>query len=136
MADYVELVKDLLHCATSSEACTSCNRKNERYCQDNLHTEAADAIEKLQGTLFLMKKTAEFVAEKVPKWTPVTERLPEPDLPCICWCKGGTYGQLRWYELHYLSSHRTWEPDDNDGIDNIEVTHWMPLPEPPKEETE
>lgn len=29
--------------------------------------EAADAIEEMQGKLFMMKKTAEWLAEKVPK---------------------------------------------------------------------
>ena len=54
MADYTGLVKDLLHCATSSEACASCNRREERHCQEHLHAEAADAIEELEYALLLM----------------------------------------------------------------------------------
>lgn len=80
---------------------------------------AADAIEDLQAA--------------VPRWIPVTERLPEPGVPCLCWCKSGTYGQIRWYGLYYLTSHRTWAIYDND-YENQEVTHWMYRPEPPKEE--
>ena len=72
----------------------------------------ADAIEKLSK----------------PKWIPVTERLPEDGKYVLCFCRANIICVLRrdkdgdWYEnpAHvYMSSF---------------VTHWMPLPEPPKEE--
>ena len=110
--DYTELVKSLRYVAD-----------NKPVTSPELLTDSADAIELLQKTQQL-------------RWIPVMERLPEPGVPCICWCKGGTYGQIRWYGLYYLTSHRTWAFYDNDYIDNREVTHWMYRPEPPKEETE
>ena len=88
--------------------------------RDTLWWKAADAIDQLEAA--------------VPRWIPVTERLPEPGVPCLCWCKGGTYGQIRWFGLYYLTSHRTWAIYDND-YENQEVTHWMYRPQPPKEET-
>lgn len=60
------------------------------------------------------------------KWISVKERLPEN-------------GQLVWaYSDDKKSSygmmlrHGEWEVI-RDGFQLVEVTHWMPLPEPPKE---
>lgn len=60
-------------------------------------------------------------------WIPVTERLPEQNTRVIgfmAW-KGITaieYQHGKWYSIDHLQSL----PDEA-------VTHWMPLPEPPKE---
>lgn len=63
------------------------------------------------------------------EWIPVTERLPENGKYVLCFCRANIICVLRrdkdgdWYEnpAHvYMSSF---------------VTHWMPIPEPPKEET-
>ena len=76
------------------------------------------------------------------KWIPVTERLPDLELeevktddndlvPCLAVrkhprAKNGKYTAKVWYDGYGFL----------DGISNDvtdEVTHWMPLPEPPKE---
>lgn len=114
------------------------------YATIQLMREAADAIKKLEKEIQNWKITTaeeasglehwfENYQKDVPRWIPVMEQLPEPGAPCLCWCKGGTYWQIRWYGLYYLTSHKTWSFDDND-YDNREVTHWMYRPEPPKEE--
>ena len=65
----------------------------------------------------------------IQKWIPVTERLPEMHTKVLC-CgiRGGRFiaelstwgnGNLYW--------------DKRNGKGCPEVTHWMPLPEPPKE---
>ena len=62
-----------------------------------------------------------------PKWIPVTERLPEQNTRVIgfmAW-KGITaieYQNENWYSIDHLQP-----------LPNEAVTHWMPLPEPPKD---
>ena len=74
------------------------------------------------------------------KWIPVTERLPEFDLKVLVY--GGDrpvmdYGRLKKSPCVYTGriggldeGWLTW--DESAYIEN--VTHWMPLPEPPKGE--
>ena len=74
-------------------------------------------------------------ADAMPRWIPVTERLPTPYekvFTCRRELLGGTkiicneyitveYGGV----LAWSADHETWKTS---------VTHWMPLPEPPKGE--
>ena len=65
------------------------------------------------------------------EWIPVTERLPEtcaPVLVCLHWGLDDneiTVGEY-WGNSKASPGWGTFDPY---------VTHWMPLPEPPKEET-
>ena len=66
-----------------------------------------------------------------PKWIPVTERLPEGMEWVLCVCKDG--------EAHILCYDYIMDDWDIYGRPNScyakgFVTHWMPLPEPPKGE--
>ena len=57
-----------------------------------------------------------------PRWIPVTERLPEKDVRVIV-CASlpeGVHSDFIYEDGHWFVS--------------TGVTHWMPLPEPPKEE--
>lgn len=66
----------------------------------------------------------------VGKWIPVSERLPEPfvsvlvhmpeERPCPTVHEGFLTKNGTWYAAHFER-------------EQSEVTHWMPLPEPPKE---
>lgn len=74
------------------------------------------------------------------KWIPVTERLPRgANCEEICEnviaylnrgdgyvCTGWLCGSSWWLIVGEDEDHTRWKMDD--------VTHWMPLPEPPKEE--
>ena len=59
----------------------------------------------------------------IQKWIPVTERLPEEDVRVLVWLGTGdiTYTQIDTDRLH-KKKWRRWTKN---------VTHWMPLPEPP-----
>ena len=84
---------------------------------DQLHDEAADVIEKLQA--------------QVPKWIPVTERLPCLTTPVLA--TDGIEVDIAWmYGVppRWITSFT--------AIDEGKLTHWMPLPKTPqplKEET-
>ena len=60
----------------------------------------------------------------IQQWIPVTERLPEEDVRVLVWLGTGdiTYTQIDTDRLH-KKKWRRWTKN---------VTHWMPLPEPPE----
>lgn len=70
------------------------------------------------------------------KWIPVTERLPENDEVVLILCKIGK--MFVGFRKQLYSKRYVWQiltaRDSTKEITQI-VTHWMPLPEPPKEET-
>ena len=63
----------------------------------------------------------------VQKWIPVTERLPKLEKCILVATTHGTVGEAfrHWDGLFY------WIGDEY--TNELSVTHWMPLPEPPKE---
>lgn len=76
---------------------------------------------------------AEYLVEHLPtlappnEWVSVEERLPAPTerLVLVYDCTGVN---MAWYSYAMGWKYRT-------GLPGVEITHWMPLPEPPKEET-
>ena len=73
----------------------------------------------------------------VQKWIPVTERLPdtaERVLVCKTWL-GRVYKPVYGYYRDFPNQKGCWYVLTDDGYyPQREVTHWMPLPEPPKGE--
>lgn len=63
------------------------------------------------------------------KWIPVTERLPEADKMVLCLEKSGDC----WLAMWNHCDDQMWSDGDYWYSKNG-VTHWMPLPEPPKGE--
>ena len=61
----------------------------------------------------------------LPKWIPVTERLPEYERPVLGWDADFLYSHI----VNFVYGQFF---DDID-MSAVKVTHWMPLPEPPKE---
>ncbi len=102
--------------------------------------EAADAIEELQFTIKGLKaeKVCAIVEEKgrtllkiIPKWIPVTERLPEEYGHYLANIVGGEFAQISWAEIVYFDGKIfRWEHISTEYPEK--VTHWMPLPQPPK----
>lgn len=68
-----------------------------------------------------------------PKWIPVTERLPNENEDVLC-SRGNHIGALM--DVYTYKGNNKWEDTyGNWNYGDIEgITHWMPLPEPPKEE--
>lgn len=94
------------------------------------YEQSADAIERLIAFNAMWQGAAEFAKENKPKWIPVMERLPEKE-QCYLVVLNNRTVDFCFYTKRcgfgmYLA--KKWE-----GA-NDEVTHWMPLPEPPKEE--
>ena len=90
----------------------------------NMLLHQSDAIELLVGAL------RDAIA-KVPKWISVKERLPEEHGIYLAhivhrYCKIDSYSRVA---VEYFSRDGKW-----DSLPDLyEVTHWMPLPEPPEE---
>ena len=68
------------------------------------------------------------------KWIPVTERLPDRTCQCICRyvfeeSDENPFYQVLWYFAQDENSHF-----ELGGWSGLRVTHWMPLPELPKED--
>lgn len=139
----------------------------------DITTEAAEAIEDLQEKLLMaevdlndMAEAIEYWQGQVPKWIPVTERLPEHGVHVLAACHvkwrggGGRYYVCDAFHTEHFTDTCSYN-DDIDMEYNEEedeyympegwweviknwddyscvaigdfVTHWMPLPEPPKE---
>ena len=126
--DYTELVKRLRE---RSVFLFPHHGESRSYDADIMH-EAADAIEWLQNELEYTSRQYELALEDLekaeqPKWIPVTERLPGREW-VLCKCLAN---------IHEILSLRDgyWYHDPQHKYMFDFVTHWMPLPEPPKEET-
>lgn len=109
--------------------------------QDDLR-EAAEAIEKLQQIAGHYEETAKdyfkdvcYYLERVPKWIPVTEQLPDFEGCLLCMRKAFVGDKLRYQDILYYEEGTFYMEFEDTPIPTECITHWMPLPEPPKEET-
>ena len=113
---YEELVKNLRE--NVKDGCSDCTETAP------LILQAADAIEELQGRARVLEKIADKWCNAVPKWIPVTERLPDK------WERVITYDKYDGVtQNHIAGDNRSW-------CFGYHVTHWMPLPQPPESEGE
>lgn len=104
-------------------------------CQQTM-CEAADAIEELICEV-ADEHNARIDVEERHRWIPVTERLPK-DKKETYWCytDAGAMCECRWTNDRYgLGASYNWGWNVMDVPQYQKITHWMPLPEPPKEET-
>ena len=65
----------------------------------------------------------------VQRWISGKDRLPEAGTKALCYLKRGEYWTAVWDDC----GDDMWS-DGESWCSNVEVTHWMPLPEPPKGE--
>ena len=126
---YDELVKSLRQCAEAS--CAGC--KNELVqigCRGLLQHEAADAIEDLEFACNRYEKDYKDLCAYLPRWIPVTERLPSENGFYLCLYNHNHPGGVAMDDgLSILQ----WFCGRWNLNEIYTVTHWMPLPEPPKE---
>lgn len=112
--------------------------------------EAANAIEELQKITTHYeeeskgwwlaacdaKEERERLKEQIPKWIPVTERLPNCNGCYLVWIPHFFGGEIGMPSICYFDGSNTWH--DSYGVDferilhPDDVTHWMPLPQPPE----
>jgi len=101
-------------------------------CVCGLMNRAADAIEELQADKAALNGTVTNLLEQIkdfgkPRWIPVSERLPS------------AHELVLVYNPGYLMSTGFMYEDGRWRVRSIDYpgtpTYWMPLPEPPKEES-
>lgn len=114
-----EIVKALRCCASgeSEEECPF----TEKYGCDGGPKVSADLIERLTAENAKAEAERDALREKK-RWISVTEKTPEYDMPQLALNADGdaliaNYAYGEWFD--------TWGQD-------VEVTHWMPLPEAPE----
>lgn len=148
-----EIVQALRCCAKGlghDDACENCKVGEIQNRQEYIEFAAANAIERMTAEntelrkeiewkdmviALAQRKQVEAEAERdalreKQRWIPVTERFPERDVQVLGWYKDNPFSQYRpevvswngngWV---FVYAHRY--------VTN--VTHWMPLPEEPKE---
>jgi hypothetical protein len=121
MIDAKEIVQALRCCAEGE--CKDCAmHEDKQRCQENLLDKASEAIERLTAENAKAEAERDALREKK-RWISVTEKTPEYDMPQLALNADGealiaNYAYGEWFD--------TWGQD-------VEVTHWMPLPEAPEE---
>lgn len=101
-----------------TKTCFNCGRDDDPDVAENLRAQLAAAEAERDRYL-----TRAVVAEARARWIPVGERMPDPHIPVLGWA-------------HTRVSYCVWHPNlwISYGYGApISVTHWMPLPHPPKE---
>ena len=104
-------------------------------CLDKMHKQASDAIEELQQIAAHYEETSKdyfkdacYYRERDPHWIPATA-LPSENNRYLTvsiepWFGTTVVDIMRWSGVWMYDGRQT----------EATVTHWMPLPEPPKEE--
>ena len=143
-----------LEVETGSLACMGCGHEHncgvsgcavmreaaDRITNQSTHIAALQQeLEKLRGQNEQLREAAALVTNESAellerRWIPVTERLPEDRSDVLV----VAYWHERWgaYMGWCAPERAAWSVHVGIGDrSDIAVTHWMPLPEPPKEET-
>ena len=149
-----EIKLGMEHCAEIG--CKDCPYEEDCNLFDRFSNLAEDAyfyIQQLEQDNAQKDERIRQLEQRVPRWISVKERLPEGEDPVLILVKetehyGLNKDKSKVYHCQYLAYwddeewYTTWcngcrkisdtakEPYEDD----YEVTHWMPLPEPPEEE--
>lgn len=123
-----EAIKKGLECCVKAteEACDHCpyGKECESFEDGNLYRDALAYINKLEA--------------RFPKWISVKDRLPEDDVDVIVYAvsNNGDCTIVITFHTHNLYGFNIegWASPWQYFYRHYTITHWMPLPEPPKEE--
>ena len=115
-----EIAQELRCCAEGE--CKGCQLYGKIACVETLCKYALDLIERLTAENAKAVAERDALREKK-RWISVTEKTPEYDMPQLALNADGdaliaNYAYGEWFD--------TWGQD-------VEVTHWMPLPEATEE---
>lgn len=103
--------------ATQTDRCVSnCNNPHCNFVQN-----IADHLISNGVRLETKQATSDKASEENKRWIPVTERLPEKKCFCLTARKSAVYVEF-WNGVIFSERNQYGQP-----------THWMPLPEAPKE---
>ena len=141
---YEELIKRLRNCTSDTvEDCAECPYQGGykgTYCMNGLIEEAADVIEEEDMNFRHLERDYKELCAYLPKWIPVTDRLPEKPYGCMVIVWDNPYGSgdpfLNYYPEYIGFDGESWNDGDGEKIP-FEVVYWMKMPEipePPKEE--
>ena len=101
----------------------------------DLCKQAADAIENTSKAYQTMAEAYEAEVTKQ-GWIPVTERLPEDERQVLAYYgfdHGDGYLGMMFVQVLDWFGHDPKPHFQHEGLNGMRVTHWMPLPELPKE---
>ena len=127
------------------DACNYCNWSSDCACNSRMCADALDYIQQLENHIGeLTEKVAQLEAAQ-PKWISVEERLPEPNTTVLLIAHGWEPQLVYIGKLEKVESEKSWLTGLVSkasewtvyGFSYLKepiVTHWMPLPEPPKED--
>jgi hypothetical protein len=96
-------------------------------CEDaEFYSSMEDFIAEHDDEIEMMMFAPELVPDE-PKWIPCSERLPEKHVEVLAYSPyWGKIVVAMWGGEFWLEQ---WTDDD---LEQSEITHWMPLPEPPE----
>lgn len=93
--------------------------------------EAADRIANQNTHILALQKEIEDLRAQLPRWIPVTERLPDDPVKKVLIFVPHTHGNI--VDVGRYLGADGWVLEGW-YLTQTSVTHWMPLPEPPKED--
>lgn len=139
MTMYDELIKQLRVFCKGCKLWDGCKCCLKGECSQQKSLQAADAIEELlaerEENYADSWKMAFEVERDTNRWISVTEQLPEYMKNVLV--TDGVFSGMGWRD--YYDCHGTKPREDHwiapsTNVNELGITHWMPLPEPPKEE--
>lgn len=124
---YDELVKRLRHSANFAERGLAA--------PPSVLREAAAAIESMSEAYDKLSRHMDDLAALMPHWIPVTEKLPEEQVFVLIRQDDDRMMVAEKVDGDWWYRYFAYDVDRWDENEQGKITHWMPLPKGPEEET-